>query len=212
MHVLVVDDHRLFLDGLQALLVGWRGDVQVVTAGRLADAIEQLRRAARFDLVLLDLTLPDALDPVHTVQRLVAAAAGAPVIAVSMLVQADLVTRVIGAGARGFIRKTDSAELMLAAIEVVRAGGVHVPADTLKPATLQRPPEPPLSERQCDVLELIARGWSNKEIARERAIAETTVKVHVHRILQVLGLTTRARVAVWARETSFTPPGRRSGP
>lgn len=210
MRLLVVDDHQLFLDGLKSLLARWRTPLQIDEATRLAEARLQLRRQPRYDLVLLDLMLPDVLNPWETLRQLLPETAGAPVVAMSMTASAELPAEAIRAGARGFIHKTDRAELMLSVLDVVLAGGSCLPPQPVTPNTAAEVPV--LSERQREVVALLARGLSNKEISRELDIAETTVKVHVHRILQLLGIDSRTKVAAWAHATAFTAQGRSSLP
>lgn len=206
MRVLLVDDHRLFRDGMKSLLAQWRKDITIVEVGRLGDALEALGAGQGFDLILLDLTLPDSLEPQHTMGAVLAAADAAPVVAVTMLDRHPGLRHTVQAGARGFIRKTDSAQVMMATLEMVLAGGSAIPADLLnEPSPLSRP-EAPLSERQLDVLRLIAKGLSNKEIARALGIAEATVKVHVHRILQLIDMPSRSKAAAWAHEVGLVGP------
>jgi DNA-binding NarL/FixJ family response regulator len=198
MRVLVLDDHRLFLDGLCSLLKQWREGICLVTCSHVSEAVHLLQVPPRYDLVLSDLTLPDSLEPAGTLQRVVDAAAGVPVAVVSMLEAADVVSVVQLHGARAFIRKSDGAAVMLASLDLVLAGGTSYPAPPVRPPAslaLQT-----LSLRQREVLHHLEQGLSNKEIARRLCIAETTVKVHVHRILQLLGSASRAKAAAWARE------------
>jgi DNA-binding NarL/FixJ family response regulator len=198
MRVLVLDDHRLFLDGVGALLQRWRDDVSLATCARVADAVALLRTPPRYDLVLSDLTLPDSLEPAGTIARVVEAAAGTPVAVVSMLESAAVLSAVQQHGARAFIRKSDGAAVMLAAIDLVLAGGTSFPAPPARSAETHALLS--LSQRQREVLQHLELGRSNKEIARLLNIEETTVKVHVHRILQLLGAGSRAKAAAWARE------------
>ncbi len=209
MRVLLVDDHQLFLDGMKSLLTQWRSEVAIVEVGRLADALTALDTQAPFELVLLDLTLPDSLEPDQTMRAVVAKAGNVPVVAVSMLERHPALAQTIQAGARGFIRKTDSASVMMASLEMVLAGGSCIPAQLLADTELTTDPSiSALSERQLEVLRLLAAGQSNKEIARQLGIAEATVKVHVHRVLQLIGASSRAKAAAWAHQQgiAFTLP------
>ena len=197
MRILTVDDHQLFRDGMKSLLAQWRSDATVIDVGRLADALDALARNPRFDLILLDLTLPDSLDPEATVRSMREAAGEVPIVAISMEERVAVLARAIGAGARGFIRKSDSAAVMLATLDMVLAGGSCIPSELLtqaEPAARL----PALSTRQREVLRLIARGLSNKEISRELGIAEATVKVHVHHVLRLIDAPSRAKAAIWA--------------
>ena len=205
MRLLVVDDHRLFRDGLKSLLAQWRPLAHLDEAGRLAEALEALQRPPPPVLVLLDLTLPDSPDPGATLRQASTMGRVAPVVAVTMADPGDLARQSAECGVRGFIRKSDPASVMLAALDIVLAGGSCIPADVLRREAALEASAPALSERQREVLGLLVQGLSNKEIARALGVAEATVKVHVHRILQVVGTSSRAKAAAWARQTGFLP-------
>jgi len=202
MRALLIDDHRLFRDGMKSLLMQWRADLQIAEASTLDLARKALQeQAGGFDLVLLDLTLPDSSDALHTMQQVLQVAGEAPVVAVSMLPPN---TELIDAGARGYIHKSESAHVMLASLDLVLAGGNCIPAGMLKPEpTVLDEFHNVLSERQQQVLTQMASGLSNKEIARVLGISEGTVKVHVHRVLQQLGATSRAKATLLAQRRGW---------
>lgn len=189
---------------MKSLLAQWRRGLALVEVGRAADACAALA-GEPFDLVLLDLALPDSPDPEQTVRTVAAAAGRTPIVAVSMADSHATVTRAVQAGARAFIRKSDSAGVMMATLDMVLAGGSCIPAGSLGESPAPPAQTPALSERQLEVLRLIAKGASNKEIARELEISEATVKVHVHRILQILGAPSRTRAAAWAHQVGLVP-------
>lgn len=205
MRLLVVDDHRLFRDGMKSLLSQWRPSARIEEAGTIAEALAAVHRPPPPALVLLDLTLPDSPEPALTLRRAAQAVAVAPVVAVTMSDQPGLLHEAARHGVRGLIRKSDAASVMLTALDVVLDGGSCLPlqAGRLDPPPASTDPPPPLSERQREVLALLVEGLSNKEIARRLGVAEATVKVHVHRILQVVGTSSRAKAAAWARQVGF---------
>jgi len=212
--LLVVDDHTLFRRGLIALLSQSTG-VEVV--GEAGDAGEAQRRAAELqpDLVLLDNHLPG----VRGVDALPGLKEAAPRTRVLMLTvsedEADLAAALKG-GAQGYVLKTIDGDALLQAIErCVRGESVVSPELTGKLVTALRnanngaqaaAPAAPrdalhsLSPRELDTLRHVARGASNKEIARALDIAETTVKIHVQHILRKLELSSRVQAAVYASE------------
>jgi two-component system nitrate/nitrite response regulator NarL len=209
--VLVVDDHTLFRRGLIALLAG---DARFTVVAEAADAGEAQRRAAATqpDVVLLDNHMPgvrgvDALGGLREV---------APQARVLMLTmsedEADLVAALRG-GAHGYLLKTVDNESMANAILRAMAGESAIsPEMTSKLITAFRTlqdtapagpevsndPIHSLSPREKEILSQIARGASNKEIARALAIAEPTVKIHVQHILRKLNLASRVQAAVYA--------------
>jgi two-component system nitrate/nitrite response regulator NarL len=209
--LLVVDDHSLFRRGLVALLSQNAG-LQVV--GEAGDAGEALRHAARLqpDVILLDNHLP-GVRGVDAVPGLREAAPGAAVLMLTVSEdEADLAAALKG-GAQGFVLKTIDSDDLLRAIEAcARGDSVISPALTGKLFTAFRGAPSAaadgaaqdglqcLSPRERETLQHIARGASNKEIARSLDIAETTVKIHVQHILRKLQLSSRVQAAVYASE------------
>jgi two-component system nitrate/nitrite response regulator NarL len=211
--ILVVDDHTLMRRGLTALL---SRDASLQVVGDAADAGSAQRRAAELqpDLILLDNHLPG----VNGVDAIPALRQAAPAARIVMLTvsedEADLAAA-LRAGASGYLLKTIEGDALLIAIQRVMRGAsvvaeemtdklVAAYRDAAAPATEATEPAPPaspieqLSPRERDILRGIARGASNKEIARDLGIAETTVKIHVQHVLRKLGLSSRVQAAVLA--------------
>ncbi|MFN3861502.1 MAG: response regulator [Roseateles sp.] len=204
--IVVVDDHTLFRRGLIALL-GTQPQLQVVGEAGDASAAERLAAELQPQVMLLDNHLPG----VSGVQALPALKAAAPRCQVLMLTmsesEADLAAA-LRAGACGYLLKTaDNAELTQAIERAVRGVSSFSAEMAGKLATAFRhevaapPPPPPdplalLSPREREIAELIARGDSNKQIARALGIAETTVKIHVQHLLRKLDLDSRVQAAV----------------
>jgi two-component system, NarL family, nitrate/nitrite response regulator NarL len=210
--LLVVDDHTLFRRGLVALLAG---DASLRVVGEAGDAGEAVRRAAELqpDLILLDNHLPGATG-VQALPGLKEAAPNARVILLTVSEDEEDLRAALRGGARGYLLKTIEGEDLSRAIHRVMDGEPVVsPEMTGKLiAAIQASPDSPmtpapaaaedaiaqLSAREQQVLQQIARGASNKEIARQLSIAETTVKIHVQHILRKLGLSSRVQAAVFA--------------
>lgn len=214
--ILVVDDHTLFRRGLTALL-GRDPTLQVV--GDAADAGQAQRRAAELqpELILLDNHLPG----VNGVDAIPALRQAAPAARIVMLTvsedEADLAAA-LRAGACGYLLKTIEGDALVTAIHRVMRGasvvaeemtdklvaayrGAALPPDSAAgtpPATVPVSAIEQLSPRERDILRGIARGASNKEIARELGIAETTVKIHVQHVLRKLDVSSRVQAAVAA--------------
>jgi two-component system nitrate/nitrite response regulator NarL len=214
--LLVVDDHTLFRRGLIALLAQY-ADLQVV--GEAADAGEALRRAQALqpDLVLLDNHLPGARG-VDALPDLRQAAPAARVLMLTVSEDEQDLADALRNGAQGYVLKTVDGEVLAQAIRrTVRGESVVSPELTGKLVTAFRAmsgsPSPAaaepaaaadplavLSPREQEILRCIARGASNKEIARGLDIAETTVKIHVQHILRKLNLNSRVQAAVFATQ------------
>jgi len=215
--ILVVDDHTLFRRGLTALLAR---DPGLSVIGDAADAGQAQRKAQELqpDLILLDNHLPG----VNGVDALPALREAAPAARILMLTvsedENDLAAALRG-GAAGYLLKTIEGDALTAAIQRAMQGdSVVAPEMTSKLVAAYRgaaggisemtsPPAAAipsaiasLSPRELDILRGIVRGASNKEIAREHGIAETTVKIHVQHVLRKLGVSSRVHAAVMASE------------
>lgn len=205
--VMVVDDHRLFRRGLVALLALDKG-VQVL--GEAGDAGEAVLRARELqpDIILLDLDLPGA-SGIQALPDLREACPGARVLMLTVSEDTQDMQAALRAGASGYLLKTmEGDELSLAIRRAARGEAIVSPEMTGKlvaalqaptaPAPATAPATPALTPREQEVLQQIALGASNKEIARTLDIAETTVKIHVQGILRKLGLASRVQAAVYA--------------
>jgi len=209
--VLVVDDHTLFRRGLVALLAT-ESDLDVV--GEAADAGEATRRAGELqpDVILLDNHLP-GVTGIAALAGLKEAAPGARVLMLTVSEDEADLSAALRAGAQGYVLKTIDGDVLAQAIRrTARGESVVSPEMTGKlvqalrsitgsaaPAGAAAPADQlaTLSPREREILEHIARGASNKAIARSLDIAETTVKIHVQHILRKLGLSSRVQAAVY---------------
>jgi DNA-binding NarL/FixJ family response regulator len=205
--VLVVDDHPLIREALRQVLKALDGDIELVEAAGAAEALAAAGRNDAFDLILLDLALPDA-DGFDVLRELRERYPAFPVVVLSASEQAQTVIRALDAGAMGFIPKTSSNELLLGALRLVLSGAVYLPAEVLRhapmPALASKPAAAAevsyrdlgLTQRQAQVLALLVQGKPNKIICRELSLAEGTVKIHVTAILKALGVTNRTQAVI----------------
>jgi len=198
--VLVVDDHQLVRVGLITLLEA-ASDIQV--AGEAANGQQAIEAAAATtpDVVLMDLSMP-VLDGVAATRLLLAERPDTRVVALTSFSDRQRVTDILAAGATGYVLKDCRPDELLASVRAAADG--HVPLDPRVAAALLPAREPPLadqlSEREKQVLRLVAAGLANKQIARRLGIAESTVKVHTGNIFRRIGVTDRTSAALWARE------------
>ncbi|WP_439535714.1 response regulator [Methyloversatilis sp.] len=220
--ILLVDDHTLFRRGLTALLSRDPG-LQVV--GDAADAGEAQRRAASLqpDIILLDNHLP-GVSGIDALPALREAAPHASVLMLTISEDENDLAAALRAGACGYLLKTMEGEALASAIHRAMRGESVVASEmtgklvaVYRQAAAAPPGDAPvagcaadtagngaLSPRETDILRGIARGDSNKQIARDLGIAETTVKIHVQHILRKLGVSSRVQVAVIAVERGLT--------
>jgi DNA-binding NarL/FixJ family response regulator len=214
--VLVADDQALLRAGLTALL-GAEPDLSVI--GEAADGAEAVELALRLhpDVVLMDVEMP-GLDGIGATRRLRAAGSRARVLVVTTFGHDAYVYRALRAGANGFLLKATPPERLPAAVRAVAAGETVLdPAVTARLVEhfLTRPeldtaalrPLEQLTERERQVLRLLARGLSNVEMGRELCLSDATVKSHVTRMLGKLGVGTRVQAVVLAYETGLVRPG-----
>jgi two-component system nitrate/nitrite response regulator NarL len=220
--ILLIDDHTLFRSGVSALLQR-QPDLEVV--GEASDGVEGVKRAKQHlpDVILLDLNMP-GLSGLETLQLLVEDLPETAVVMLTVSEDADELTAAMREGARGFLLKSIDADALVAAIRKAASGQPviteHMTAKLVeqmrKPAHstsatsasgaagvasapgAARPGAEALTARERDIVRELARGASNKEIARTLDLAESTVKIHVRNILRKLNLTSRVQVAIYA--------------
>ena len=214
--VLIADDQEMIRSGLRLILAA-EPDIDVIAeVSDGHDAVAAARRL-RPDVTLMDIRMP-RLDGLQATRRLLADTA--PPTRVVVLTTFDIdayVYEALRAGASGFLLKNAPAEELVQAIRVVASGeGLLDPAVTRRvieefariPAQTQPPPElANLTERELEVLHLVARGLSNAEIATRLYISEATVKTHVARMLSKLRLRDRVQAVVYAYERGVIRPG-----
>ncbi|QVQ28523.1 response regulator [Achromobacter deleyi] len=209
--ILLVDDHTLFRSGVR-LLLQRQPDFEVVAEA--GDGVEGLKRAKELqpDVVLLDLNLP-GLSGLETLQLLTQDLPSCAVIILTVSEEADELGQALRDGARGYLVKNIDAEALVSAIRRAAAGEAVI-ADSMTAKLVEQfrgqanhAPSPPgsaernrLTARETQIVQWLARGASNKVIARELDVSESTVKIHVQNVLKKLNLTSRVQVAVYAVE------------
>ena len=203
LRVLLVDDHQLFRSGVRALLAR-QPDIEVV--GEAADGLDGVNQARhlRPDVILLDLHMPGVTGR-DAVKTLAEELPDTRVLMLTVSEDADDLLDTLHAGAAGYLLKNIDAEYFVGAIRRAAQGeSVISPEMTgklvagLKRTAVPQPNKGRLSAREREILVVLSRGASNKEIAREFELAESTVKIHVQNILRKLNLTSRVQAAVYA--------------
>jgi DNA-binding NarL/FixJ family response regulator len=215
MRILVCDDHAVFRAGLRAVLGELASDAELFEASDVAQALALAEAHPDLELALLDLHMPGT-DGRTGLRQLRAAHPALPVVIVSAADDPAEMRRALDDGAAGFIPKASRSEELLAALRLVLAGGVYVPRAALSAAGAdassarrerRRERAGALTERQIEVLSLMARGLTNREICGVLKIAEGTVKTHIAAIFESLEVTNRTEAAVVARELGLKAPG-----
>jgi RNA polymerase sigma factor (sigma-70 family) len=217
--VLLVDDDDLMRAGLKAVL---SSDETIDVVGEAGDgrAAVQTVGSCRPDIVLMDVRMP-ALDGISATREILAASPEVKVAVLTTFEQDDYIFGALSAGASGFLLKRTKPEELIAAIHTIAAGdSLLSPSVTRR--VIERMASQPVSDssaserldeltpREREVLELVARGLSNREIATAFVIEESTVKTHVKRILMKLRLRDRVQAVIFAYESGLTNPGSKS--
>jgi DNA-binding NarL/FixJ family response regulator len=209
--VLIADDDDLMRAGLVELL---SGEPEIEIVGEASTGREAVERARRVDpdVVLMDVRMPD-LDGIGATLELTRAAPSARVLILTTFEQDDYVFGALRAGASGFLLKRTRPEELISAVRTIAAGdSLLSPSVTRR--VIDRMAQQPMPEfadqaklgeltrREREVFELVARGLSNREIARELVVEESTIRTHVKRILMKLELRDRVQIVIFAYETS----------
>jgi DNA-binding NarL/FixJ family response regulator len=214
--VLIADDDALMRAGLVELLAA---DPDIEIVGQAATGRQAVERACRLtpDVVLMDVRMPD-LDGIAATDALSKAAPGARVLILTTFEQDDYIFGALRAGASGFLLKRSRPEELIAAVHTIAAGDAllspsitrrvidrmaHQPS--LAPVDQRKLEE--LTAREREVLGLITRGLSNREIAAALVVEESTIRTHVKRILMKLQLRDRIQAVIFAHQIGFSPTG-----
>ncbi len=201
--VLLADDHAIVRKGVRALLAT-EPDIEVV--GEACDGLEAVAQAEtlRPDVILMDLVMPQ-LDGIEATRRITAQRPGTRVLVLTSFAADEKVFPAIKAGALGYLLKDSGPEALVGAIHQVYWGEPSLEPSIASKVLLElaHPPKQPLTsdpltEREVDVLRLIAQGCSNKEIAAQLAVSDLTVRTHVSNILGKLHLASRTQAALYA--------------
>ena len=219
--VLIADDDDLMRAGLVELL---SGDPSIEIVGEAATGREAVERARRLDpqVVLMDVRMPD-LDGIAATRELARTVPATKVLILTTFEQDDYVFGALRAGASGFLLKRTRPEALIAAVHTIAAGD-----SLLSPSVTRRviervaqQPTPDLTDearlseltpREREILGLIARGLSNREIAAALVVEESTIRTHVKRILMKLQLRDRIQIVIFAYETGMNQPASAANP
>ena len=203
--VLVTDDHALIRMGLVRLVNRILPEAAVLEARTRLEMLQTLSQHPDIELLLLDLGLPDA-HGLHMLEEVFAARPQLPVVVVSAQEDARLARRALGLGAMGYVPKSADPAVTENALRLIMSGGRYLPSFAFSESDTARPAPAGLTERQRDVLALMCKGMSNKQIANELELTEATVKGHLTTVFRVLKVNSRSQAIVAARALELIPP------
>ncbi|HKN93027.1 MAG TPA: response regulator transcription factor [Thermoleophilaceae bacterium] len=212
--LLIADDQELVRTGLR-LIVESEQDLQVV--GEAADGEDAIRKARAFrpDIALMDIRMPGT-DGIEAARQIVQSVGATRVIVLTTFSADEYVFQALAAGASGFLLKDGPADELIRAIRIVAAGDSLLSPSVTTGVIRQfaqrspirdQPGRDDLTERELEVWKLLARGLSNAEIADQLIVGEATVKTHVARVLNKLGLRDRTQAVIAAYESGLVRPG-----
>ena len=205
--VLIVDDHSVVRKGLRTFL-SLDADFEIVGEASNGEEAVQQARLLKPDVVLMDLLMPkmDGIEATGIIRRELP---DTEVIALTSVLEDAKVIGAVRAGAIGYLLKDTEADELCRAIKAAAAGQVqlspHAAARLMREVRAPESPEP-LSERETEVLRLLAQGYSNKEIATNLTLSDKTVKTHVSNILGKLGVPSRTQAALYAVRVGLVSP------
>ncbi|WP_370882611.1 response regulator [Kineosporia succinea] len=211
---MLADDQQLMRAGFRMILSTEPGLEVVAEASNGAEAITRARRHTP-DVILMDVQMPGT-DGI-TATREITAGSGSKVVILTTFDRDDYLFEALQAGAAGFLLKNSSPEDLISAVRIVARGDAMLAPEltrrvldrfTTRTGTVRRPEQlDQLTEREWDILRLLAAGSSNAEIAAKLFVGEATVKTHVSRVLAKLGLRDRVQAVVYAYESGVVTPG-----
>ena len=205
MKVLIADDHALFRDGLAMRLEEIDPNIVIHQAASFTQALKILDREKDIDLIIADLEMPDMRWEAG-INEIEERAKGIDIVVISASEDVRRIRRILATGVKGYIPKRSEPKIMYNALKLTLDGGTYIPPAMIAPAddgitgSGRRSTGKTLTRRQSQVLDLVAQGKSNKQIAFEIGVSEATVKLHINALLRSLKVNNRTQAVVTAQK------------
>jgi DNA-binding NarL/FixJ family response regulator len=199
MKILIVDDHQLFREGLVYILKSIEQGVTILQTANYDGALNVMDEHADLDMVLLDLRMP-GLDGYSLLETARISYPKLPIAVLSASRDRKEIQRAIDLSAVGFIPKDSSGKMLLNAVRMMLDGGMYLPPEMAEKIEQSTSEWPDLTPRQLEVLNMIAVGASNKVIAADLGVAESTIKMHITAVFKTLGVSSRTQAALVAQD------------
>jgi DNA-binding NarL/FixJ family response regulator len=198
MKILVIEDHPLLRQGVKLVVARLQEQMELTDAPDANGALALTDTQRDWDLILLDLGLPDS-QGLSLLQTLRTRLPTTPIVVLSAAEEPALIHDALRGGAQGFVPKSSSNETLLNALRLVLSGAQYVPPQVLKPTDHLSTSVVHVTRRQQQILDLLARGRSNKQIARELGLTPGTVRIHMTAIFKALQASNRTEAVFVAR-------------
>ncbi|MEG3617226.1 response regulator transcription factor [Magnetovibrio sp. PR-2] len=223
MNIILADDHKLIRDGLRPFLNDLDQSVTIREAGTFDELLQLGQELDELHLILTDLNMP-GMRGINSLRTLVKSFADIPVVILSGVTDPGLIRHAIDVGVAGFIPKSSGSKVLMSALQLVLSGESYVPTDLLEAPSNNIPPKDEsgtslpgqttiivqaerfdtLSPRELGVLNLLAGGLTNKQIANEISVQEATIKIHVKNIYRKIGANNRAQAVRMALQPNWS--------
>lgn len=205
MKVLIADDHALFRDGLGMRLEQIDPGAIILQASGFSQVLKILEEEKKIDLIILDLDMPD-MSWEEGLAEIRKKAENSRFVVISASEDVRNIRRVLESGVCGYIPKRSDPKILNSALQLILDGGTYIPPAVIEsnssstPTNGGKPKGKTLTNRQAQVLDLVAQGMSNKQIAYEMGVSEATVKLHINALLRSIGVTNRTQAVVTAQK------------
>lgn len=210
--ILIVDDHELFVDGMCHILKKLADTIEITRTNNAEKTIALLESGSEYDLILTDLAMP-GMNGMSILQRMHEKNVWLPIVVVSAEDNPNIIRNALNSGALGFVPKSHNSQQMLNALHSIMDGDIYIPPDMqqkIETAGTHRPPQEAagnaallnsgISQRQYEVLKLLAQGYSNNQIATTLFLTEHTVKAHLSALFKCLNAANRTECVKTAYE------------
>ena len=206
MKVLIADEQSLFRDGLTLRLKEINQTIDILQSSSLTETLQILSAEPNTDILILDIDLA-GFSAEETIKNIQNISPSAKIIAISSSEDAHNIKNILSLGAKGYIPKRSDSNILSGALKLILDGGTYIPPVMLKTDSISKltsPTLPPLKKnltnRQSQVLDLIAQGKSNKQIAYDMGVSEATVKLHINALLRSLKVNNRTQAVITAQK------------
>lgn len=206
MKVLIADEQSLFRDGLTLRLKEINQNIDILQSSSLTETLQILSAEPNTDILILDIDLA-GFSAEETIKNIQNISPSAKIIAISSSEDAHNIKNILSLGAKGYIPKRSDSNILSGALKLILDGGTYIPPVMLKTDSISKstsPTLPPLKKnltnRQSQVLDLIAQGKSNKQIAYDMGVSEATVKLHINALLRSLKVNNRTQAVITAQK------------